>query len=342
MASTAAATAPPPVPLTYPASNVTHCNRSPDLSDTLSRHMFITTVIPRPLLAATKLPAAEGATGAVVVPGAVPPTPPIRDVDQRRVRKSLDELGHDIRELQDFLSVTEEVLQRERERDREFYARERRRKLHHDQHRSSQHNNNKENTPITCPIYSLQSPTYKRPAHPALRKCKSASPAPAAPSTQAATTADDCVRRRRRLQHSSSALLVTTRRQSTMDALQLMVRMQHDLDEPSSSDGASTLLGGGNCDGYIAESEFDPDCLRHSDTEDGLDRASTNLMVSSSTEEEDDDDGNEDELHSSGGDDSLEMVVVVKGDGEGQPSCDQKRPPTDLSMREGSAQSNAT
>lgn len=303
--------------------------------------MFITTVIPRPLLSTKPPSAAEFTTSidddaAVATEAAAVLPPAIREIDEQRVRKSLDELGHDIRELQDFLTVTEEVLQRERERDRDFYARERRRKLHHEQHNSNHNNNNgsgnnKENTPVTCPIYSLQSPTYKRPAHPTLRKCKSASPAPVVTTS----AHGNFLRLRRRSQQLSASALVTARRQSTMDALQLMVRMQHDLDEPSSADGTLSSLGGG----YIAESEFDPDCLRHSDTEDGLDRASTNIMVSSSTDEED---GGDDEVQSCGGTDALEMVVVVKGDGEGKQSCDPQLPHVDLQLRECSAQSNAT
>lgn len=303
--------------------------------------MFITTVMPRPPLS-TKPPEASECTKSIDHDAAVmdetaavlPPT--IREIDDRRVRKSLDELGHDIRELQDFLTVTEEVLQRERERDLEFYAREQRRKQHQDHHRSNHNNNigsgnNKENTPVTCPIYSLQSPTYKRPTHPALRKCKSASPAPAAPTS----THENFLRLRRRSQQSSATALVTARRQSTMDALQLMVRMQHDLDEPSSVDGTSSSLGGG----YIAESEFDPDCLRHSDMDDGLDRASTNIMVSSSTDEGSGDDG---EGQSCGGACALEMVVVVNGDGEAKQSGDPQLPHADLQIRECSAQSSAT
>lgn len=322
MASTVPAAPVPSGALNFSTAIPVRTPSSPDLSDTLSRHMFITTVIPRPIPdAAAAIPATPQQPAASVV----------READQRRMRQCLTNIGQDIREMQDFLTIGEDVLQRERERDREFYARERRRMMAHN-------NNNKENKlpgsgggstssvsspplpPVTCPIYSLQSPTYKRPAHAALRKCKSA-----------ACSADDS--------HSSDAGGSRSRRggarrrPSTGDVLKQMVRMRQDLVGPIDFE-------------FMAESEIDPEYLRqHSDAEDHthsrVDDGSGSmdmLMLSSADEQTDD---------------SLEMVVVVDDDkARGEQSVttegwcgsdgDGKECNDDQRMRESSAQSNAT
>lgn len=44
------------------------------------------------------------------------------------MRRSLEEISKDIKEIEDFLTVTEDILKREKERDKEFYARERQRR----------------------------------------------------------------------------------------------------------------------------------------------------------------------------------------------------------------------
>ncbi|XP_053688606.1 cyclic nucleotide-gated cation channel beta-3 [Sabethes cyaneus] len=48
--------------------------------------------------------------------------------DDNKLHKSLEEISKDIKELEDFISVTEEILRREREHDERLYRRERQRK----------------------------------------------------------------------------------------------------------------------------------------------------------------------------------------------------------------------
>ncbi|XP_058838343.1 cyclic nucleotide-gated cation channel beta-3 [Topomyia yanbarensis] len=48
--------------------------------------------------------------------------------DEYKLHKSLEEISKDIKELEDFISVTEEILRREREYDEQLYQRERQRK----------------------------------------------------------------------------------------------------------------------------------------------------------------------------------------------------------------------
>uniref|UniRef100_A0A8D8D9H5 Cyclic nucleotide-gated cation channel beta-1 n=1 Tax=Culex pipiens TaxID=7175 RepID=A0A8D8D9H5_CULPI len=48
--------------------------------------------------------------------------------DENKLHKSLEEISKDIKELEDFISVTEEILKREREYDEQLYRRERQRK----------------------------------------------------------------------------------------------------------------------------------------------------------------------------------------------------------------------
>lgn len=45
------------------------------------------------------------------------------------LRRSLKEIGEDMKKMEDLITLTEDIIRRERERDREFYLRERRRKL---------------------------------------------------------------------------------------------------------------------------------------------------------------------------------------------------------------------
>lgn len=45
------------------------------------------------------------------------------------MRRSLKEIGEDMKKMEDLITLTEDIIRRERERDREFYLRERRRKL---------------------------------------------------------------------------------------------------------------------------------------------------------------------------------------------------------------------
>lgn len=49
--------------------------------------------------------------------------------EENILRKSLKEIGEDMKKMEDLITLTEDIIRRERERDREFYLRERRRKL---------------------------------------------------------------------------------------------------------------------------------------------------------------------------------------------------------------------
>lgn len=57
----------------------------------------------------------------------VPLLPP--QEEENILRQSLKEIGEDMKKMEDLITLTEDIIRRERERDREFYLRERRRKL---------------------------------------------------------------------------------------------------------------------------------------------------------------------------------------------------------------------
>lgn len=128
---------------------------SPELSETLGNHHFITSVIPNQT------------------------TSDSRQKDNS-TRKSLEELSQEIKELEDFITVTEDILRKERERDQEFYARERQRKMETMLKNSPDlmrlRQNNKENkSPIANRRHSLKHTTY-RVNNVKTRKTKSGSP----------------------------------------------------------------------------------------------------------------------------------------------------------------------
>lgn len=143
---------------------------SPEFSETLNSHVFIKHLF-NPKVAPAETPTPQ--------PGPATTVP---------LRKSLEEISKDIREIEDFITVTEDILKRERERDREFYERERqRRRIDSSSSRgrrselassSTPNSSNKENKSpagsCSYSIYSVNSPVYK--VRKQLRKCKSASP----------------------------------------------------------------------------------------------------------------------------------------------------------------------
>lgn len=201
---------------------------SPKFSDTLNSHMFVTNVIPRATIISSSSPPSSSM--------AAQSPPAEQRCDSARVRKSLEELSQDIKELEDFISVSEDVLRRERERDREFYDRERRRKLQEMSFRKyNNNNNNKENrSPPTCPIYSLQSPTYKR-HHLALRKCKSASS-----SSGSAVSLTRVAAQKLRLSSATSTsgheIRASRSGQDTQELIKSIIRMRHDSVSPADAD----------------------------------------------------------------------------------------------------------
>lgn len=214
------------------ATTALRASRSPSFSDTLSGHLFMTNVIPH--------------VGIVTQPPLTSTSPNSTDLAPQpcvnaRVRKSLEELSQEIRELEDFITVSEDVMRRERERDREFYERERGRRK---QETAAYNNNNKENrSPKTCPIYSLQSPTYKRGYHVTLRKCKSANSGAGASSNRisirkgrlgsAPTTSGNEVR------DSRSG-------QDTQELIKSIIRMRNDSVSPADADILPSEFGFGH------------------------------------------------------------------------------------------------
>lgn len=70
------------------------------------------------------------------------------------VRRSLEEISKDIKEMEDFITVTETLIQKEKERDKELYARERKRRQE-EKRRKSLQSPNKEN----------KSPPHRRFSH---------------------------------------------------------------------------------------------------------------------------------------------------------------------------------
>lgn len=224
-------------------STIMRAQGSPQFSDTLNAHMFVTSVIPRAGgIASSSSAAAASGTDATTAAGAKPPSEP--RCDSARVRKSLEELSQDIKELEDFISVSEDVMRRERERDLEFYARERRRKMQEIAARkiNNNNNNNKENRnppPPSCPIYSLQSPTYKRGGHhSALRKCKSASSsASAIPSSAAGVaTARTTLRQSSVAAMSGHEIRASRSGQDTQELIKSIIRMRNDSVSPAEAD----------------------------------------------------------------------------------------------------------
>lgn len=137
-----------------------HRSNSPEFSDTLNNHLFITNVIPQTSSRAVSSEKSER--------------------DKNAIRCSLEELSKDIQEIEDFITVTEDIIKREKERDKEFYARERQRRHEEIQkYRNGEcDRSNKENkSPLAMMQrkFSLKSPIYKINTA-KYRKSKSGSP----------------------------------------------------------------------------------------------------------------------------------------------------------------------
>lgn len=135
-------------------------SNSPEFSDTLNNHMFITHVIP---------PTSSR-----------PMSTEKSERDQHTIRCSLEEISKDIQEIEDFITVTEDIIKREKERDKEFYARERQRRFEEIQRRRNGECDSRSNKENKSPLamqrkYSLKSPIYKINTA-KYRKSKSGSP----------------------------------------------------------------------------------------------------------------------------------------------------------------------
>lgn len=120
-------------------------SNSPEFSDTLNNHLFITHVIPQTSSRPTSTEKSER--------------------DKHSIQCSLEEISKDIKEIEDFITVTEDIIKREKERDKEFYARERQRRFEEIQKyrdgicdRSNKENKSPSGSQRK---YSLKSPIYK-------------------------------------------------------------------------------------------------------------------------------------------------------------------------------------
>lgn len=199
---------------------------SPEYSETLNSHVFIKHLFN------PKVAPSETST----------PTPQPGPATTVPLRKSLEEISKDIREIEDFITVTEDILKRERERDREFYERERqRRRIDSSSSRgrrselassSIPNNSNKENKSpagsCSYSIYSVNSPVYK--VRKQLRKCKSASPSSIKRSTSTATTSRLHSRKGRRISYvdAITPIIASNNVSETQDLVKRIVELQPD------------------------------------------------------------------------------------------------------------------
>lgn len=187
--------------------------RSPEFSETLNSHVFIKHLFnPKVAPVGTPTPATQ--------PGPATTLP---------LRRSLEEISKDIREIEDFITVTEDILRRERERDREFYERERQRRRIAST--ISANNSNKENKSpagsCSYSIYSINSPVYK--VRKQLRKCKSASPSSIKRSTSTATSSRLHSRKGSRISYVEATTPAASNKFSeTQDLVKRIVELQPD------------------------------------------------------------------------------------------------------------------
>lgn len=94
---------------------------SSDLTDSINRQLFIRNVIEH----------SEKGKRPSSVPAIAPRhlLPP--QEEESILRRSLKEITDDIKKMEDFITVTEDIIRKERARDIEFYLRENKRKLNH-------------------------------------------------------------------------------------------------------------------------------------------------------------------------------------------------------------------
>lgn len=97
--------------------------RTDDLCETLQNHLFIQSVIPeeRPNSLARHSSQSSLSSNSLSVTSA--------NRTKHPEQVHLDKLSQNLKEIDDFITVTEEILKRDRQRDEEFYAREKQRKL---------------------------------------------------------------------------------------------------------------------------------------------------------------------------------------------------------------------
>lgn len=119
---------------TPPPAQIFGRRRTDDLCETLQNHMFIQNVIPeeRPSSLALRSSQSSLSSGSLTTTHGNP----MRTAEQGHLEK----LTQNLKEIDDFISVTEEILKRDHQRDEEFYAREKQRKLRQLSHPASRQN----------------------------------------------------------------------------------------------------------------------------------------------------------------------------------------------------------
>ncbi|CAD7088316.1 unnamed protein product [Hermetia illucens] len=137
---------------------------SPKFSETIENNLFMRKVIPSPTRSRNS-----------------------PKVNEDNIRRSLEEISREIKDIEDFITVTENIIRSERERDRELYARERRRKADEKRGKISDEDriiiNNKENkaptaikqSPVLSRKNSQKSPSFKINSY-KVKKAKPGSP----------------------------------------------------------------------------------------------------------------------------------------------------------------------
>lgn len=100
-----------PVPVEYRSS-------SSNLSDSLGRQLFIRNVIEH------REKEKRSSVPAIAPRHLLPP-----QEEESILRRSLKDISADIKKMEDFITITEDIIRREHERDRDFYSRERKRKF---------------------------------------------------------------------------------------------------------------------------------------------------------------------------------------------------------------------
>lgn len=106
---------------TPPPAQSYNRRRADDLCETLQKHLFIQSVIPEERPNTLALRSSQSSLSSDSLSHSVAPV-------QHPEHGHLAKLSQNLKEIDDFISVTEEIMKRDRERDEELYAREKQRK----------------------------------------------------------------------------------------------------------------------------------------------------------------------------------------------------------------------
>lgn len=123
MTSISLSTPPPQPPLQQLPGQIFNRRKTDDLCETLQNHLFIQSVIPEERPNTLALRSSHSSLSSASVSSS-------QAVAGRNYQEQgqLEKLTQNLKEIDDFISVTEEILKRDRQRDEDLYARERQRK----------------------------------------------------------------------------------------------------------------------------------------------------------------------------------------------------------------------